>query len=135
MKSKKADKGVLVLSISMVLLLNAMNFPMGLSGSSGQKLLISAARAQENEMSSPDEKKKPQNTQPAIPPNNDADMVIKPDVPADPEAVVTPPVVDPEMAVDPTTRQPMTEEKLERLTPEELEKNAPGEKQGEFHNK
>ena len=135
MKRIKTDEGVLVLSISVVLMLNAMNFPMGLSESSAQKLLISADRAQENEMSSPGEKKKPQNTQPVPPSNNDAEMVIKPDVPADPDAVVIPPVVDPEMAVDPTTRQPMTEEKLERLTPEELKENAPGETQGEFPNK
>lgn len=135
MESKKTDKGALVLSISVVLMLNAMNFPIGLSGSSAQILLISADRAQENEMSSSGEKEKPQNTHPVTPPNNDAEMVIKPDVPADPEAVVTPPVVDPEMALDPTTRQPMTEEKLERLTPKELEENAPGEKQQDFQNK
>ena len=52
-------------------------------------------------------------------------MVIKPETPPDPDAVVTPPVVDPEMAVDPATRQPMTPEKLDRLTPEELEKGFP----------
>ena len=135
MKRKKTDKGVLVLSVGVVLMLNAMNVPIGLSGSSAQKFLISADRPQGTAMSSPGEKQKPQNTQPGPPSNNDAEMVIKPDVPADPDAVVTPPVVDPEMAVDPTTRQPMTEEKLEQLTPEELEKNAPGGKQGEFHNK
>lgn len=134
MKRKKTDKGVLVLSVGVVLMLNAMSVPIGLSGSSAQKLLTSADRAQGSAMSSSEENNKPQNTQPVTPPNNDAEMVIKPKVPADPDAVVTPPVVDPEMAVDPITRQPMTEEKLDRRTPEELEENAPGEKQGEFHN-
>ncbi len=49
------------------------------------------------------------------PPENDPEMVIKPDVPADPDAVVVPPPIDPEMAVNPATREPMTKEKLEEL--------------------
>jgi hypothetical protein len=46
-------------------------------------------------------------------PAYDSDMVIQPDVPPDPDAVVEPPPVDPEMAVDPMTRQPKTKEDLE----------------------
>jgi hypothetical protein len=56
-------------------------------------------------------------------------MVIQPNTPHDPDAVVIPPILDSEMAVDPATRQPMTEEKLERLTPEGLENDSPGEEQ------
>jgi hypothetical protein len=52
-------------------------------------------------------------------------MVINPDVPPDPDAIITPPVVDPDMAVDPSTRQPMTSEKLEKLRPEDSERNTP----------
>lgn len=62
------------------------------------------------------------------PPVHDSDMVIHPEMPTDPDAVVTPPVVDPEMAVDPATRQPMTKEQLEELTPRGMEKNVPEQK-------
>jgi hypothetical protein len=41
--------------------------------------------------------------------------VVKPDVPPNPESIITPPPVDPEMAVDPFTREPMTKEDLEDL--------------------
>jgi hypothetical protein len=67
----------------------------------------------------------PDNPTPPLPPTNDSEMVIKPDVPPDPDAIITPPVVDPEMAVDPSTRQPMTSEKLEQLTPEDSDRNPP----------
>ncbi|MBA3613083.1 MAG: hypothetical protein H0W49_09250 [Nitrospirales bacterium] len=63
-----------------------------------------------------------------VPPVHDQEMVIHPETPIDPEAVVTPPVVDPEMAVDPATRQPMTKDKLEQLTPQGMEKNVPDQK-------
>ncbi|MEO6202103.1 MAG: hypothetical protein ABIU05_08160 [Nitrospirales bacterium] len=62
------------------------------------------------------------------PPVHDQDMVIHPETPIDPDAVVTPPVVDPEMAIDPATRQPMTKEQLEQLTPRGMEKNVPDQK-------
>jgi hypothetical protein len=71
-------------------------------------------------------------TEPVVPPINDSEMVIQPKTPHDPDAVVIPPILDPEMAVDPATRQPMTEEKLERIIPEGLENNAPGEEQLEI---
>lgn len=63
-----------------------------------------------------------------VPPVHDQEMVIHPETPIDPEAVVTPPVVDPEMAVDPATRQPMTKEQLEQLTPQGMEKDVPDQK-------
>ncbi len=128
MKRTRIGIGVVVLGFSLVLILNAAGFPLGLPESRAQQLLISAEEGQKHQPNRLEDRKDPQNTQPSIPPNNDAEMVIKPDVPADPEAVVTPPVVDPGMAVDPTTRKPMTEDKLERLTPEELDENAPEEK-------
>lgn len=62
------------------------------------------------------------------PPVHDPDMVIHPEMPADPDAIVTPPVVDSEMAVDPATRQPMTKDQLEQLTPQGMEKNVPDQK-------
>lgn len=53
---------------------------------------------------------------PTLPaPENDPEMVIKPDVPPNPDAVIIPPPTDPEMAVDPATREPMTKERLEDL--------------------
>ncbi|MFZ1747492.1 MAG: hypothetical protein WBO24_02340 [Nitrospirales bacterium] len=124
MRRPKTDMWPVVLGISVILLMNASHLPMGVSGSGVPKPSISAETIVQNQ---PGVNKEPHNTQPTIPPN-DAEMVVKPDVPPNPEAVVNPPVVDPEMVVDPTTRQPMTEEKLERLTPEELEKSAPDEK-------
>lgn len=124
MKRPKVDMWSVVLGIFVILLMNASHLPMGVSGSGVPKPAISAETVVQD---APGENKEPRNTQPTIPPN-DAEMVVEPDIPPNPEAVVTPPVVDPEMVLDPTTREPMTEEKLERLTPEELEKNAPGEK-------
>jgi hypothetical protein len=132
MKRQKTDVGAVVLGISVIFIVNGLNFPIGTLESRAQKPVISADTVDQNQTGL---KKEPHNNQPGLPPSNDAEMVVKPDVPPNPEAVVTPPVVDPEMVVDPTTRQPITEEKLERLTPEELEKNPPGEKPGEFHNK
>ncbi len=68
-------------------------------------------------------------THPGIaPPVHDPEMVIHPEVPIDPDAVVTPPVVDPEMVIDPATRQPMTKDKLEQITPQGMEKNVPEQK-------
>ncbi|HNP59655.1 MAG TPA: hypothetical protein PKM72_02380 [Nitrospirales bacterium] len=128
MSRTRIEMGVVMLGFSITLLLNAQGFPQGLPESSAQQLQISADEAQSHQPNQFGEKKDLQKPQPVIPPNNDAEMVIKPDVPTNPEAVITPPVVDPEMAVDPTTRQPMTDEKLEELTPEELEENARGEK-------
>lgn len=62
------------------------------------------------------------------PPENDPEMVIKPDVPPNPDAVVIPPPIDPEMAVDPATREPMTKEKLEDLQQSETpDDERPGE--------
>lgn len=59
---------------------------------------------------------------PTLPaPENDPEMVIKPDVPPNPDAVVIPPPTDPEMAVDPATREPMRKEKLEDLQQSETE--------------
>ncbi len=122
MKQLKMDMWLVVLGISVILLMNASYSPMGLSGLGGPKPAISAETNEEDPPGLNEELRK---TQPIIPPN-DAEMVVEPDIPPNPEAVVTPPVVDPEMVLDPTTRQPMTEEKLERLTPEEL--NVPDEK-------
>ncbi|GJL70048.1 MAG: hypothetical protein NPIRA06_26830 [Nitrospirales bacterium] len=124
MKQTKMDMWPVVLGISVILLMNASHLPKGMSGSDVPKAPTSAETIEQN----PSElNKEPRNTQPIIPPN-DSEMVVEPDIPPHPEAVVTPPVVDPEMVVDPSTREPMTEEKLERLTPEELEKNAPDTK-------
>lgn len=124
MKRPKVDMWSVVLGIFVILLMNASHLPMGVSGSGVPKPEISTETTEQDPTGL---KKEPRTTQPVIPPN-DSEMVVEPDIPPDPEAVVTPPVVDPEMAVDPTTRQPMTEEKLERLTPEELEKSHPDEK-------
>lgn len=55
--------------------------------------------------------KKPMNP----PPLHDPGMVIQPDFPPDPDAVIIPPPIDPDMAVDPVTREPMTREELENL--------------------
>jgi hypothetical protein len=84
---------------------------------------------QKSQLTPNEEKEILPNTQPVVPPINDSEMVIQPNTPHDPDAVVIPPILDPEMAVDPATRQPMTEEKLERLTPEGFENNSPGEEQ------
>lgn len=124
MKRPKPDMWSVVLGIFVILLMNASHLPKGMSGSFVPKPSPSAITIEQN---LPGLNQEPRNTQPFIPPN-DSEMVVEPDIPPNPEAVVTPPVVDPEMVVDPTTREPMTEEKLERLTPEELEKNAPDEK-------
>lgn len=122
MKRPKVDMWSVVLGIFVILLMNASHLPMEVSGSGVPKPAFSAETLVQD---APD--KEPRETLPTVPPN-DAEMVVEPDIPPNPEAVVTPPVVDPEMVLDPTTRQPMTKEKLERLTPEELEKSAPGEK-------
>lgn len=124
MKQPQMDMWPVVLGISVILLMNASHLPKGMSGSGIPKPSNSVEAIGKNP---PGLHKEPRNTQPIIPPN-DSEMVVEPDIPPNPEAVVTPPVVDPEMVVDPTTREPMTEEKLERLTPEELEKNAPDKK-------
>lgn len=50
-----------------------------------------------------------------LPPVNDSEMVIDPNVPVDSDAVISPPPLDPEMAVDPVTGKPMTKEDLENL--------------------
>ncbi|HSF10755.1 MAG TPA: hypothetical protein VLA60_15195 [Nitrospirales bacterium] len=124
MNQPKMDMWPVVLGIIVILLMNASHLPQGMSGSGVPKPSPSPQAIEQN---SPGLNKEPRNTQPIVPPN-DSEMVVEPDIPPNPEAVVTPPVVDPEMVVDPTTREPMTEEKLERLTPEALEKNAPEEK-------
>ncbi len=123
MKRQNMDIGPVILGIITILLMNASHLPMGLSGSGVHKPAISAEAIGQGQ---PGLNKEPRNPQAIIPPN-DAEMVVEPDIPPDPEAVVTPPVVDPEMVLDPSTRQPMTEEKLEQITPEELQKNAPDE--------
>ena len=124
MKQPKMDMWPVVLGISVILLMNTSHLPKGMSGSGVPNPSLSAKTIEQNP---PGLNKEPRNTQPIIPPN-DSEMVVEPDIPPNPEAVVTPPVVDSEMVVDPTTREPMTEERLERLTPEELEKTAPDEK-------
>lgn len=83
--------------------------------------LVETPAEQDHLSNAPNEKSTP----PVIPPTHDSEMVVKPEVPLDPDAVVTPPVVDPEMAVDPATGERLTEEKLERLTPDKLEKDLP----------
>ncbi|MEX2492446.1 MAG: hypothetical protein WD425_11855 [Nitrospirales bacterium] len=50
-----------------------------------------------------------------LPPVNDSEMVIDPNVPVDSDAVISPPPLDPEIAVDPVTGKPMTKEDLENL--------------------
>jgi hypothetical protein len=78
------------------------------------------------EVAQMEKKKEGQGVAPNLPPpENDPEMVIKPDVPADPDAVVVPPPIDPEMSVDPATREPMTKEQLEELQ----EKGSSGEEQ------
>ncbi len=124
MNQPKMDMWPVVLGIIVILLMNASHLPMGVSGSG---VPTPPTAAETIAQKPPELNKEPRNTQPIVPPN-DSEMVVEPDIPPNPEAVVTPPVVDPEMVVDPTTREPMTEEKLERLTPEALEKNAPEEK-------
>ncbi len=69
-------------------------------------------------------KETPRATQPVLPPTTDPEMVVDPPIPPDLEAVVPPPVVDPEMAIDPASRESLTPEKLQQLTPEAL-KNDP----------
>ena len=69
--------------------------------------------------------------QPSIPPPvNDPEMVVKPDVPPDPDAVVIPPPIDSEMAVDPATREPLTPEELEEMN--KLGKENPEHEQQEL---
>ncbi|GJL58307.1 MAG: hypothetical protein NPIRA03_11640 [Nitrospirales bacterium] len=123
MKRQHMDIGPVVLGIITILLMNASHLPRDVSGAGVQKPTISAEAVGQDQ---PEENKEPRKSQPTIPPN-DAEMVVEPDIPPDPEAVVTPPVVDPEMVLDPSTREPMTEEKLEQITPEELKKNGPDE--------
>ncbi|MGP0593687.1 hypothetical protein ACTRXD_14280 [Nitrospira sp. T9] len=120
MKRPKVDMWSVVLGIFVILLMNASHLPMGVSGSGVPKTAISAETVEQDPTGL--------NKEPPVIPPIDPEMVVEPDIPPNPEAVVTPPVVDPEMAVDPTTRQPMTEEKLEQITPEELEKNPSDEK-------
>lgn len=120
MKRPKVDMWSVVLGIFVILLMNASHLPMGVSGSGVPKTAISAETIEQDSTGSKKES-------PVIPPM-DSEMVVEPDIPPDPEAVVTPPVVDPEMVLDPITRQPMTEEKLEQITPEELEKSPSDEK-------
>ena len=70
-------------------------------------------------------------SQPSIPPPvNDPEMVIKPDAPPDPDAVVIPPPIDSEMAVDPATRKPLTPEELEEMN--KLGKENPEREQQEL---
>ncbi len=91
--------------------------------------LEKAAREQTIEPGQEGETRDSGHTHPGIaPPVHDPEMVIHPEVPIDPDAVVIPPVVDPEMAVDPATRQPMTKDKLEQITPQGMEKNVPEQK-------
>ena len=124
MNQPKLDMWPVVLGIIVILLMSASHLPQGMSGSGVPKPSPTVKTIEQN---SSGLNKEPQDTQPIIPPN-DSEMVVEPAIQPNPEAVVAPPVVDPEMVVDPTTREPMTEEKLERLTPEALEKNAPEEK-------
>ncbi|WNM56634.1 hypothetical protein [Candidatus Nitrospira allomarina] len=124
MNQPKMDMWPVVLGIIVILLMSASHLPQGMSGSGVPMPSLSVKTVEQN---SPGLNNGPQDTQPIIPPN-DSEMVVKPAIPPNPDAVVTPPVLDSEMVVDPTTGEPMSEEKLERLTPEALEKNAPEEK-------
>ena len=120
MKRPKVDMWSVVLGIFVILLMNASHLPMEVSGSGVPKPAVSAETIEQDPTGL--------NKEPPVIPPIDSEMVVEPEIPPNPEAVVTPPVVDPEMVLDPTTRQPMTEEKLERLTPEELEKSPSDEK-------
>jgi hypothetical protein len=76
--------------------------------------------------------KSPQQSPTIPPPVHDPEMVIKPDVPPDPDAVVIPPTLDSEMAVDPATREPVTPEELKERQKDILgEKDKPENQQRE----
>ncbi len=50
---------------------------------------------------------------PKLPPVKDSEIVIKPDLPHDPDAVVHPPIIDQEMVLDPVTRNPVSQDHLQ----------------------
>ncbi len=107
-----------VIGITGFLVVAGLHVPFGLAGTSVQSISNVEQKDHGNQLTQKGEKENSPTTPPVVPPTNDSEMVIKPDMPPDPDAVVTPPVIDPEMAVDPATRQPMTPEKLERLEKE-----------------
>jgi hypothetical protein len=91
-------------------------FSLESSGSDAGTIFIIEKGTQNKHDRDPLEKGDSEKDLPTIPPPvNDPEMVIKPDAPPDPDAVVIPPPIDSEMAVDPETREPLTAEELEQL--------------------
>lgn len=88
--------------------------------SAGHDSLTEVQRGEEPARTDPGMKSSDQGegeSTPTLPPMKDSEMVVPPPVSSNPDSIVRPPPIDPEMVIDPVTREPITKEELQQLNP------------------